>query len=182
MIDKINFSVNIFIYLINMSICILYFKIKCIDLEESKLSQEFISQQDIMGQILLGCSIFLLIFCLIYIVIYQEIYGCNILKDLFIGMFYIILILTMIYYNYNEFTSIKNEQNIFSKKFFDIPNYQLEKIRYTLFYIQGLLILLILFTLIKELISFYRDLKGFILTYFISGGSIFLFEVEHLIS
>ena len=181
MIDKIHFSVNIFLYSINMLICILYFKIFGIDLIEYKLSEEFIYQKGILDQISLSYSIFLLIFCLIYIVIYKEIYGKDLLKDLFINSFYILLSTNLLYLNYRYFAIINTEINDFSVMFFGLPLYPLEKIKFILFIIQGLIALLIVFTLIKEIISYYRGLKNFILFYFENGGRIFFFEFRHLI-
>ena len=182
MIDKIHFSVNIIIYLINSYICVLYYQIKCLDLKDYNLSENYITQKEIMDQISLGYSIFLLIFCLIYVVIYQEVYGKDIIKDLFINIFYILLSANMIYCNCRNFSMIKTESDNLSKVFFDVPFYPLEKIRFELFIIQGLVILIILFTLIKAFISFYRGLKDFVLTYFQNGGRIFYFEVGHLIA
>ena len=181
MIDKIHFSVNIIIYAINSYICILYYRIKSLDLKEYNLSSDYITKKEIMDQISLGYSVFLLIFCLIYVVIYQEIYGKDVIKDLFINIFYILLSTNMIYYNCRNFSVINAENNNFSKVFFDVPNYPLENIRFKLFFIQGLIILQILFTLVKEFISFYRGLKDFILSYFENGGRVFFFEVRHLI-
>ena len=98
---------------------------------------------------------------------YNIIYGSDILKDLFIGIFYVILTTSMIYYNYKYFEFIKNEEKNFPGILYDIPNSHLQQIKYILCYIQGLLILIVLFVLLKELISFYRGLKDFILVYII---------------
>ena len=182
MIDKIHFLVSIFIYSINAVICIMYYKIKSINTNNYNLSTEYISQKEIMDQISLGYSIFLLIFCLIYVVIYQEIYGLDLLKDAFINFFYILLSTNMIYINYKYFETIKTEENNFNKFGFDVPNFPLEKIRFILICIQGLFILLILFALIKALISYYRGLKVFILSYFENGGSILNFEIRNFLS
>ena len=182
MIDKIHFSVNIIIYFINAVICILYYNIKFINVTGYNLSQEYLSQQEILDNISLAYSIFLLIFCLFYVVIYQEIYGKDILKDLFINSTYILLSANMIYINYRSFSEIKKEEINFSKILYDIPIYPLENRRTFLMFIQGLFTILILFTLVKILISLYRALKNFILNYFQNGGNILYFELSQLIS
>ena len=181
MIDKIHFSVNIIIYFINAIICILYYNIKGIDLTGYNLSPEYITQKETIDNISLAYSIFLLIYCLIYVVIYQEIYGKDLLKDLFINFIYILLSSNMIYINYKTFAEIKSEEINFSKILYNIPNYPLETSRTFLMFIQGLFALLVLFVLIKEIISYYRGLKSFILFYFQNGGRIFYFELRHLI-
>ena len=182
MINKIQFSVNIFIYIINTLICVLYYKIFIIDLDNYHLSEEYISQKDIMDQMSLGYSIFLLIFCLIYVVIYKEIYGNDLLKDLFITGFYILLTLNMIYINNKNFSFIKKENENLSQIFFDIPIYPLEKIRFLLVVAQGLIVLLIVFTVIKELIACYRTLKNLIIINFGNGRGFLVFEIQNLIT
>ena len=182
MIDKIHFSVSIFIYMINALICILYYNIKCVEINDYNLSKEYISQKDLMDQISLAYSIFLLIFCLIYVVIYQEIYGRDMVRDLFINVFYILLSTNVLYLNYKNFQVIKTEEKSFSKVLWDIPIYPLERIMFFLCIIQGFVVLLISFTLIKLLISYYRGLKILILTYFQNGGRVLSFEFRHLIN
>ena len=182
MIDKIHFSLNIFIYLLNMIICILLYNLRNINLEESNLSKEFISQIDIYNQMTLAYSVFLLIYTLIFIIIYQEVYENDILKDIFINFFYILLISVMIYNNYKIFGIIKNEEKNILLISLDIPNFYLDKIIYIYYYIQSIFYLLIVLTIIKGLIIFYRCTKDLIINYFQQGGNIFYFEISHIIS
>ena len=182
MIDKIHFSLNVLIYSINMIILILFYNVGCIDLTGSNLSEEFISQMKLMNQISLAYSLFMLLYSLVFIVIYQEIYGNDILKDIFINIFYIILISTMMFNNLKIFGNIKVEEDKYLLLFLDIPNYQLDKILFIYHYIQGLFFLLILLIIIKGFICFYRTIKNFIINYFQNGGTIFYFEVSHIIS
>ena len=182
MIDKINFTLNVSIYFLNMFLCILLYKIKFINLEDSNLSKEFISQMVAMYPNALAYSVFMLAYSLIFIVIYQEIYGNDILKDIFINIFYLALIATMLFNNYNIYGLIKNEEKNYSLSILDIPNYQLDKLIYAYHYIQGLFLLLILLTIIKGFITFYRGAKNLIINYFQQGGTIFYFEISHLLS
>ena len=182
MIDKIHFSLNILIFFFNIFICTLFFKIKFISLSDSNLSNEFISQMENMNQINLAYSLFLLTYCLIFIVIYQEIYGNNIIKDIIINIFYILLISTMIVNNYKILGKIKNEEKYFYLTYIDIPNNELEKIIYLFHYVQGFFFLLIILTIIKGFVTFYRGAKNIIINYFQNGGSIFYFEASHIIS
>ena len=182
MIDKIHFSLNVSIYLLNMLLCILFYNIKTVNLQDSNLSQEFITQMETMNPMTLAYSVFMLIYSLIFIVIYQEIYGNDILKDIFINLFYLSFISTMLYYNYKTVGIIKNEENNSSLKILDIPNYELDKLIYIYHYIQGLFFLLILLTVIKGFITFYRGAKNLIINYFQQGGNILYFEVSHIIS
>ena len=182
MIDKIHFSLNVSIYLVNMLLCILFYKIKSINLKESNLTKEFIFQMENVNPMALAYSLFMLIYSLVFIVIYQEIYGNDILKDIFINIFYLSFISTMLYHNYKIVGIIKNEENNYSLKILDIPNDLLDNLIYIYHYIQGLFLLLILLTILKGFITFYRGTKNFIINYFQQGGNILYFEMSHIIS
>ena len=181
MIDKIQFFVSIFICILTIIMCWIYYKIKLIQLTGYYLSDEFINQKTSLDTISFGFAGFLLIYCLIYIVTYKAFGKKDIVKNSFINFFYILFSLNLIYLNCTNFDLIKKEKNIFEKKFFGVPNYPLEEGRYLLFIGQGLIILIILITLINELIDYYRGLKNLILTYFENGGRILYFELRHLI-
>ena len=182
MIDKINFTLNIFIYLLNMIVCILFYKIKYVNLDESNASKEFISQFEMMNNYTLAYSIFLLVYILVFIIIYQEVNGNDILKDIFIHFFYILLISAMIYDNYKVVGIIKNEEKNNLLISLDIPNFNIDKIIYNYYYIQSIFLLLILLTIIKGFISFYRGTKDIIINYFEQGGTMLYFEISHIIS
>ena len=182
MIDKIHFSLNVFIYSINMIICILYYNERCIDLTDSNLSKEFITLIEEFNSIALGYSIFLLLYSLIFIVIYQEVYGNDILKDIFINSFYLILICAMMYNNYKILDVVKNEEEKYISLFLDVPSFQLDKMTSIFHYNQGLFFLLIVLTIIKGFVTFYRVAKNFIVSYFQNGGNIFYFETSQIIS
>ena len=182
MIDKIHFSLNIFIYLINMLIFILFFKIKFINLSGSNLTNDFISEMENMNEVNLGYSLFLVIYSLVFIVIYQEVYGNNILKDFFINIFYITTISSMIFNNHKIIGNVKIEQNKFALNYLDIPNNELDNIICIFYYIQGFLFLIISLTIIKGFVTFYRGAKNIIITYFQNGGNIFYFETSHILS
>ena len=96
----------------------------------------------------LAYSVFLLIYTLIFIIIYQEVYENDILKDIFINFFYILLISVMIYNNYKIFGIIKNEEKNILLISLDIPNFYLDKIIYIYYYIQSIFYLLIVLTII----------------------------------
>ena len=138
MIDKIQFSIKISICIINMLICLLFFNIKCLNLEDSNLSKEFIFQMDTKNKLILLHSLFMLLYSVVFIIIYPEVNGNDILKDLFINIFYIILIFNMFYNSYKMYESVKNEETAFPLLVFDIPNYHLDKIIYLYHIIQGL--------------------------------------------
>ena len=182
MIDKIHFSLNISICLINMILCVLFYNINSLDLSESYLSKDFISQMEENNQISLAYSSFMFIYSFLFIVIYQEIYGNDILKDFIINTFYLSFIASISFNNYNILGIIKNEEKNFPLTYLDIPNYHIDTLIYIYHYIQGLLLLLTLLTIIKGSIAFYRGIKNYIINYFQHGGSIFYFEISHLIS
>ena len=181
MIDKIQFSVSIFICILTIILCWIYYKIKLVQLTGYYLTQEFINQKTSLDTISLGFAGFLLIYCLIYIVTYKAFGKKDVVKNSFINFFFILFLLNMIYLNSTNFDLINKEKKNFEKKFFDVPNFPLDHGRYLLFIGQGLIILIISITLINELIDYYRGLKNLILTYFQNGGRILYFELRNLI-
>ena len=165
-----------------MIICILYYNERCVDLTDSNLSKEFITQIEEFSSIALGYSVFLLLYSFIFIVIYREVYGNDILKDIFINTFYLVLISQMMYNNYKIFDVVKNEEEKYIALFLDVPSFQLDKIASIFHYNQGLFFLLILLTIIKGFVTFYRVAKDFIVSYFQNGGTIFYFETSQIVS
>ena len=178
MIDKINFSVSVLIFVFNAIIVSINIKVYSINYSESDFSPDFISNIQLNFKILLFYSLFMLIYCLIYILIYPEVNKRNLDKDAIIIFLYILLILSSIYQNWNACTLIYNEMN--NEKI--ILNFRLDKINNLLHFNQGFLVLLIPLLILRGLITAYREGKKSILNYFLAGGTIGTFEFSKLIS
>ena len=182
MIDKIHFSLNIFIYVINTLICILFYTVRSVNLEGTNISKDIIAQIENTNQISLASSIFLLVYSLVFITIYQEVYKKDILKDLFINLFYILSIISIMFNNYQIFDWVQGGDKDLSLILFDIPTIDLDKINYIYHYTEGFFLLLIILAIFKTLISFYRIAKNFLINYFQSGRNICYFEISHILS
>ena len=181
MIDRIQFLVNVSIYLINFVIGILYVFVYKIKLIESTCTQEFVDEISMINNFNLFSTAFLLIYCLLFVIIYEEIVDFNIIIDIIITSFYFLFILSMIYNNARVYMKINDEKNDFNLTKLGIPHIDLEQMKYLYNFVQGLFVLILILLIIKIVLAICRVIENDLASYFQNGGTLLFFEINSVI-
>ena len=177
MIEQIHFLLNLHIYLINIIIEILFIIIFRIELKKINTSSRFIAEISKINKNSLFFTSFLLLcsFCFVFFI---GNINFNFINDLILPLFYFLLLIIMIYNNYQAFLIIKKEKDNCFLIELDIPNLELEKMEYLYSIIQGLFSFIILLLIIKIAIRFLKLYEECILGYYENGRMFLFFEMR----